>query len=391
MKNINQKISSNKERNLFTSESVGQGHPDKICDQISDRILDAYLEQDSNARVAIETMATGNIVLIAGEVSSNAKVDAIAIAKSIFDKLDYPTVNIKFITDIKQQSPDISRGVVLSDDEIGAGDQGIMFGYACNETSNYMPLGITLAHELVKFADKLRQIGQFKWAKADMKSQVTVEYDDEGKILDVDTVLMSIQHDENYNDTEFKEFIINNIISVVLEKYNLKLPNKILINPTGRFVIGGPIGDTGLTGRKIIVDTYGGYGRHGGGAFSGKDSTKVDRSAAYACRWIAKNIVATKKLCNWIEIQVSYAIGVAKPVSINVKTDGNRNVELIKNIITNIFDLRPQAIIKELNLRKPIFGDTSYFGHFGRDDLDLPWERTNKVKDIETYLKHNGF
>ncbi|QJR43393.1 methionine adenosyltransferase [Mycoplasma miroungigenitalium] len=391
MKNINQKISSNKERNLFTSESVGQGHPDKICDQISDRILDAYLEQDSNARVAIETMATGNIVLIAGEVSSNAKVDAISIAKSIFDKLDYPTVNIKFITDIKQQSPDISRGVVLSDEEIGAGDQGIMFGYACNETSNYMPLGITLAHELVKFADKLRQIGQFKWAKADMKSQVTVEYDDEGKILDVDTVLMSIQHDENYNDTEFKEFIINNIISVVLEKYNLKLPNKILINPTGRFVIGGPIGDTGLTGRKIIVDTYGGYGRHGGGAFSGKDSTKVDRSAAYACRWIAKNIVATKKLCNWIEIQVSYAIGVAKPVSINVKTDGNRNVELIKNIITNIFDLRPQAIIKELNLRKPIFGDTSYFGHFGRDDLDLPWERTNKVKDIETYLKHNGF
>uniref|UniRef100_UPI00358E4611 methionine adenosyltransferase n=1 Tax=Mycoplasma zalophidermidis TaxID=398174 RepID=UPI00358E4611 len=388
---MNQNISSDKVRNLFTSESVGQGHPDKICDQISDRILDAYLEQDSNARVAIETMATGNIVLIAGEVSSNAKVDAIAIAKSIFDKLDYPTVNIKFITDIKQQSPDISRGVILSDDEIGAGDQGIMFGYACSETSNYMPLAIALAHELVKHADKLRQNGQFKWAKADMKSQVTVEYDDEGKILDVDTVLMSIQHDENYNDVEFKEFIINNIISVVLGKYNFKLPNKILINPTGRFVIGGPIGDTGLTGRKIIVDTYGGYGRHGGGAFSGKDSTKVDRSAAYACRWIAKNIVATKKLCNWIEIQVSYAIGVAKPVSINVKTDGNRNVELIKNIITSIFDLRPQSIIKELDLRKPIFGDTSYFGHFGRDDLDLPWERTNKVKDIETYLKHNGF
>ncbi|MBU4690759.1 methionine adenosyltransferase [Mycoplasma zalophi] len=382
-------MQKNKENKiLFTSESVGQGHPDKVCDQISDRILDAYLAQDPNSRTAIETMASGNIVLIAGEVSSNANVDVIQIAKEVFQKLDYPIDNVKFITDIKQQSPDISQGVILADQEIGAGDQGIMFGYASNETKNFMPLGITLAHELVKYADKLRQNGEFKWAKADMKSQVTIEYDENDLThLKVDTILMSIQHDENYDDFEFKEFIKTKIIKYVLSKFNLETPNKILINPTGRFVIGGPIGDTGLTGRKIIVDTYGGYGRHGGGAFSGKDATKVDRSAAYACRWIAKNIIAVKGLCNWIEIQVSYAIGVAKPVSINVKTDNNRNVSLIKEIIENIFDLRPQAIIKELDLKKPIFGDTSYFGHFGRDDLNLPWERTNKVTEIENYLK----
>ncbi|MCS4536924.1 methionine adenosyltransferase [Mycoplasma sp. CSL7475-4] len=371
--------------NLFTSESVGQGHPDKVCDQISDRILDAYVKQDPNSRTAIETVATGNMVIVAGEVSSTANIDAIAIAKSVFEKLGYSIENVKFITDIKQQSPDISRGVVLSEDQIGAGDQGIMFGYATNETKNYMPLAITLANELVKRADKLRTSGEFKWAKADMKSQVTINYSNNT----VDTVLMSIQHAEDYVEREFKDFIKANIIKPVLTEYNLELPKKILINPTGRFVIGGPIGDTGLTGRKIIVDTYGGYARHGGGAFSGKDATKVDRSAAYACRWIAKNIVAEGSLCNSLEIQVSYAIGIAEPVSISVKTDNKVNDALIKKIVENVFDLRPRAIIKDLNLKSPIFGDTSYFGHFGRDDLDLPWERLNKINEIREYLKAN--
>ncbi|QBF34906.1 methionine adenosyltransferase [Mycoplasmopsis phocirhinis] len=373
------------DKKLFTSESVGQGHPDKVCDQISDRILDAYLKQDPNSRTAIETVATGNIVLIGGEVSSNANVDVIAIAKLVFEKLNYSTENIKFITDIKQQSPDISQGVVLSDEQIGAGDQGIMFGYATNETKNFMPLAITLANELVKKADYLREKGTFKWAKADMKSQVTIDYSNNT----VETILMSIQHDENFNEDEFKNYIKFNIIKPVLDEYKLELPHKILINPTGRFVIGGPIGDAGLTGRKIIVDTYGGYARHGGGAFSGKDATKVDRSAAYACRWIAKNIVAEGSLCNWIEIQVSYAIGVAKPVSISVKTDKEQNNTLIKNIINSVFDLTPSAIIRDLNLKSPIFAQTSYFGHFGRSDLDLPWEKLNKINEIREYLKTN--
>ncbi|WP_029608940.1 methionine adenosyltransferase [Mycoplasma simbae] len=374
-------------KKLFTSESVGQGHPDKVCDQISDTILDAYLSQDKNARVAVETMASGNIVLIGGEVSANAVVDVKKIATNILKKLGYFTENVQIITDIKQQSADISQGVTLAEDKIGAGDQGIMFGYATNETSSYMPLAITLAHELVKLADKLRIEGKFKWAGADMKSQVTIDYSDPANTK-VDTVLMSIQHSGDYDQQEFNSFIKNQVISVVLGKYNLELPEKILINPTGRFVIGGPIGDTGLTGRKIIVDTYGGAARHGGGAFSGKDATKVDRSAAYACRWIAKNLVAAR-LADRIEIQVSYAIGVAEPVSVSVYTFETEKVdrELIKEVVMNLFDLRPFSIIKDLELKNPIYAQTSYFGHFGREDLDLPWERLNKVEQIKQYIK----
>lgn len=378
-------------KKLFTSESVGQGHPDKVCDQISDAILDAYVSQDKYSRVAIETVATGNVLLIGGEVYSSANVDVVEIAKNILIKLGYYSEQLKIITDIKKQSSDISQGVALENNEIGAGDQGIMFGYATTETKTYMPLAISIAHDLVKYADKLRIEGKFKWAKADMKSQVTVDYSDYEETK-IDTVLMSIQHDENYDETEFKNFVKNNIISIVLEKYGFEKCDKILINPTGRFVIGGPVGDTGLTGRKIIVDTYGGAARHGGGAFSGKDCTKVDRSAAYACRWIAKNLVAAR-LAERIEIQVSYAIGISKPVSVSVYTFGTEKVErdLIKEVINNLFDLRPAAIIEQLELRNPIYQQTSYFGHFGRDDLDLPWERLNKVKEIEEYVKERIF
>lgn len=378
-------------KKLFTSESVGQGHPDKVCDQISDAILDAYVSQDKYSRVAIETVATGNVLLIGGEVYSSANVDAVEIAKNILIKLGYYSEQLKIITDIKKQSSDISQGVAQENNEIGAGDQGIMFGYATTETKTYMPLAISIAHDLVKYADKLRIEGKFKWAKADMKSQVTVDYSDYEETK-IDTVLMSIQHDENYDETEFKNFVKNNIISIVLEKYGFEKCDKILINPTGRFVIGGPVGDTGLTGRKIIVDTYGGAARHGGGAFSGKDCTKVDRSAAYACRWIAKNLVAAR-LAERIEIQVSYAIGISKPVSVSVYTFGTEKVErdLIKEVINNLFDLRPAAIIEQLELRNPIYQQTSYFGHFGRDDLDLPWERLNKVKEIEEYVKERIF
>ncbi|TQC54072.1 methionine adenosyltransferase [Mycoplasmopsis mucosicanis] len=376
-----------KYKKLFTSESVGQGHPDKVCDQISDSILDAYLSQDPKSKVAIETMASGNIVLVGGEVSSAASVDARKIAKNILEKLGYWNGSINLITDIKQQSSDIAQGVDLANDNIGAGDQGIMFGYATSETPSFMPLAITLAHELVKLADKLRQCGEFKWAKADMKSQVTLDYSDPDQTK-VDTVLLSIQHAQEFDEAEFKDFIKNKIIKVVLAKYGFEQAKNILINPTGRFVIGGPIGDTGLTGRKIIVDTYGGASRHGGGAFSGKDCTKVDRSAAYACRWIAKNLVAAR-VADRVEIQVSYAIGVAEPVSISVYTFGTEKIdrELIIEAVREIFDLRPASIIKELGLRRPIYAQTSYFGHFGRDDLDLPWERLDKVEKIKDFIR----
>ncbi|AIA29393.1 S-adenosylmethionine synthetase [Mycoplasmopsis californica] len=374
-------------KKLFTSESVGQGHPDKVCDQISDTILDAYLVQDKYSRVAVETMASGKTLFISGEVSSTVTVDSSKIAENILKKLGYFTDELKIIVDIKQQSPDISQGVDLGDEEIGAGDQGIMFGYATNETPNFMPLAHTLAQELVKKADKLRQSGEFKWAKADMKSQVTVDYTNPEKTT-IDTVLLSIQHDENFNELEFKNFIKKFIITPVLAEYGFDKANKILINPTGRFVIGGPIGDTGLTGRKIIVDTYGGAARHGGGAFSGKDYTKVDRSAAYACRWIAKNLVASR-LADRVEIQVSYAIGVAEPVSVSVYTFGTEKVErqLIEEVVWKLFDLRPYEIIKNLKLRDIKYAPTSYFGHFGRQDLDLPWERLNKVEEIKEFVR----
>ncbi|SJZ42476.1 methionine adenosyltransferase [Mycoplasmopsis verecunda] len=374
-------------RKLFTSESVGRGHPDKVCDQLSDAILDAYLTLDPNSKVAVECMASGHNIFIAGEVKSSADIDVIEIAKNILKQLGYYTTETSFITDIKRQSEDIAMGVELDNDEIGAGDQGLMFGYATNETPEYMPLGITLAHALVRRAEKLRTTLEFKYAKADMKSQVTLDYTDPKHVF-VDTVLMSIQHSKNYNEEEFKSFIKNHIILPVLKEYNLEEPKNILINPTGNFVIGGPIGDTGLTGRKIIVDTYGGAARHGGGAFSGKDATKVDRSAAYAARWIAKNIVAAG-LADKAEIQIAYAIGIAKPVSIMLDTFGTNKIDedIIEQAVSQIFNLTPKGIIKALELQKPIFLQTSYFGHFGRSDLNLPWERLNKVEELKNKVK----
>ncbi|AMD81361.1 S-adenosylmethionine synthetase [Mycoplasmopsis canis UF31] len=371
-------------KKLFTSESVGKGHPDKLCDQISDSILDAYLTLDPASKVAIETMASGHNIFIAGEVQSNADIYVIEIAINILKSLGYFTSQTSIVTDIRKQSADIALGVNLENDEIGAGDQGIMFGYATNETKQFMPLAITLAHELVKRAENLRSNGAFQWAKADMKSQVTLDYTNESK-TEVDTVLMSIQHSAKYDEKEFKSFIKNEIILPTLREYNLDEPKKILINPTGKFIIGGPIGDTGLTGRKIIVDTYGGASRHGGGAFSGKDATKVDRSAAYAARWVAKNLVAAE-LADRIEIQLSYAIGVAKPVSILIETFGTEKVDknIIEQVVTELFDLTPKGIIRDLDLRKPVFAKTSYFGHFGRTDVEFSWEKLNKVDEIKS-------
>ncbi|WP_435128535.1 methionine adenosyltransferase [Mycoplasma sp. 6243] len=373
-------------RKLFTSESVGRGHPDKVCDQISDAILDAYLTLDPYAKVAVETMASGHNIFIAGEVKATADIDVIEIAKNILKSLGYYTNETSFITDIRHQSPDIAQGVELGD-EIGAGDQGIMFGYATNETDVYMPLAITVAHELVRVAEKLRVSGDFVWAKADMKSQVTLDYSDP-KHTSVDTVLLSIQHSSKYVESEFKDYIVQKIILPTLQKFNLDAPKHILINPTGQFIIGGPIGDTGLTGRKIIVDTYGGASRHGGGAFSGKDATKVDRSAAYAARWVAKNVVAAG-LADKVEIQIAYSIGIAKPISVMVETFGSEKIakEKIENAIINTFNLTPKAIIEALGLRKPIYAKTAYFGHFGRNDIDLPWEQLNKVEELKQYLK----
>ncbi|VEU76506.1 methionine adenosyltransferase [Mycoplasmopsis columboralis] len=377
-------------RKLFTSESVGRGHPDKVCDQISDAILDSYLTLDPYAKVAIETLASGNMIVIAGEVNSNVDIDVIDIAKNILRKLGYYSYKTSIIVDIKEQSSDIHQGVELGSEkgqELGAGDQGIMFGYATNETPEYMPLAIMLAHEIVKTADKLRESGQFKWAKADMKSQVTLDYTNPNKTT-IDTILFSIQHSPKYNKEEFENYIKNNVVGEVLKKYNMEAPDKLLINPTGNFVIGGPIGDTGLTGRKIIVDTYGGAARHGGGAFSGKDATKVDRSAAYAARWIAKNVVAAK-LADKIEIQIAYSIGVAKPVSVMVESFGTNKVpnELIEQAINELFDLTPKGIIESLDLRKPKYLQTAYYGHFGRTDVDLTWERLDKVEQLQEYVQ----
>ncbi|TQC54656.1 methionine adenosyltransferase [Mycoplasmopsis cynos] len=376
-------------KKLFTSESVGKGHPDKLCDQISDAILDAYITLDPSAKVAIETMASGHNIFIAGEVKSTANIYVIEIAINILKSLNYFTTQTSIITDIRKQSSDITMGVELENYEIGAGDQGIMFGYATNETDTYMPLAITLAHELVKKAETLRANGKFKWAKADMKTQVTVDYSDPNQTK-IDTVLMSVQHSTKYVENEFKNYIKNEIILPTLNEYNLSEPDKILINPTGQFTIGGPIGDTGLTGRKIIVDTYGGASRHGGGAFSGKDATKVDRSAAYAARWVAKNLVAAG-VADRLEIQLSYAIGIAQPVSVMVETFGTEKIDnqTILSIIDEVFDLTPKGIIDVLELRKPIYAKTSYFGHFGRKDVEFPWEKLNRVEQIKTFINQS--
>lgn len=379
------------EKNLFTSESVSEGHPDKLCDQISDAILDECLRQDKYSRVACECFVTTNLLVIGGEITTNAKVDYEAVARDVMRRIGYTaedlgidadTCEIKVVMDT--QSSDIALGTNV---EVGgAGDQGIMFGYATNETETYMPLPISMAHELVRYASELRHNGTFKHARPDMKSQVTIDYTDENNPK-VDTILMSIQHDPDFNEEEFKTFIKEKIMKEVVRKHHMNEDYKVFINPTGRFVIGGPHGDTGLTGRKIIVDTYGGMARHGGGAFSGKDPSKVDRSAAYISRYIAKNIVAAG-LCDRIEIQLSYAIGLKDPTSVHVDTYGTGKVadEVILDAIKKEFDLTPQGIINTLDLLNPIYGATAAYGHFGRTDVEFPWEKLNKVEDLKKYL-----
>lgn len=374
---------------LFTSESVGPGHPDKICDQVSDAILDACLKQDPYSSVAIECFTTRNLFIVGGEVSTSAKVNYEKIARKTLKDIGYTDEKYGIDADkcqvmivVKEQSKDIAQGVknISSSKEIGAGDQGMMFGYACNETAAYMPLPIFLAHELVKEANLQRKNGEFINAGPDMKSQVTIDYT--GNSPEVDTILMSIQHDKEANFIDFKEYIKENIIKKVISKYGLNLDYKVFINPTGRFVIGGPEGDTGLTGRKIIVDTYGGMGRHGGGAFSGKDPSKVDRSAAYAARYVAKNIVAAR-LADKCEVQVSYVIGYAEPLNIFVECFGTNKIphEKIEELVRKNFSLKPAEIINELGLKNPIYRKTCSYGHFGKEDL--PWERTDKAVTLK--------
>lgn len=386
-----------KEKILFTSESVSEGHPDKVCDQIADAILDECLCQDAKAHVACEVFATNNDIIIAGEISENVHPDFIAITKEVLKRIgydrpelgtDYHTVNID--VRVKGQSQDINQGVNQSKpEEQGAGDQGIMFGYATNETEGYMPLAISIAHKLVREATRLRKEGKFKGARPDMKSQVTVDYTNP-KEPRIDTVLMSIQHDEDIDEVAFKKYIHEEIMQRVVASFGLNTDFRYLINPTGRFVIGGPAGDTGLTGRKIIVDTYGGSAEHGGGAFSGKDPSKVDRSAAYMARYIAKNLVAAG-VADRLEVQLSYAIGVPEPLSIGIKTyrTAKYSDEIILEIIRKLFDCRPGMIIKNFSLTKPSFRyqDLTNYGHLGRPDLNLPWEKLDKVEEIKASLK----
>jgi len=384
-------------RRYFTSESVSQGHPDKVCDQISDSILDALLEQDINSRVAVETLVTTGLCVVAGEVTTNAIVDYQNIVRKTISEIGYndPTLGFEanscgVLISVHKQSPDISQGVTEGQGlhkEQGAGDQGIMFGYACNETKVYMPLAIYYAHRIVEELTKAREKGLIKYLRPDAKSQVTVEYDDL-KPVRVDTVVVSTQHSPDVKYTTIKNDVIEKIIKKVIPAKMLDAKTVYHINPTGRFVIGGPAGDSGVTGRKIIVDTYGGYGAHGGGAFSGKDPSKVDRSAAYAARWVAKNIVAAG-LATHCEIQLSYAIGVAKPLSIHVDTYGTGKLSdhAICDIIAKIFDLRPAAIIKTLDLKRPIYRETARDGHFGRELPQFTWEKLNMVDAIRKEAK----
>ena len=386
-----------KKKILFTSESVSEGHPDKVCDQIADAILDACLAVDENARVACEVFATDNYILIGGEITCKSVVDYAQIARDVLKDIGYdgPEVGtdyhtVKIDVKVKTQSPDISMGVSQEKpEEIGAGDQGIMFGYATDETEGYMPLAISIAHKLVREATNQRKAGVFKGARPDMKSQVTIDYTDK-KHIRIDTILMSIQHDEDVNLDEFKAYVRKNIMEKVAASFNLNLDFKVYINPTGRFVIGGPSGDTGVTGRKIIVDTYGGSAEHGGGAFSGKDPTKVDRSAAYYARYMAKNLVAAG-VAERLRVQLSYAIGVAEPLSISIKTfkTAKYSDEKILEVIDKVFDARPGMIINQFKMRKPTFKyhKLTNYGHFGRPDLDLPWEKLDKVEQIKELLK----
>jgi len=393
-------------RKLFTSESVTEGHPDKVADQISDAVLDAIIEKDPFARVACETMVTTGLVLVTGEITTNCYVDIPKLVRDTVKEIGYTRAKYGFdgstcavLTAIDEQSPDIALGVnkaleyksgEMTEDEIegiGAGDQGMMFGYASNETPEYMPLTITLAHQIVRRLAELRKKGLIPYLRPDGKAQVTVEYEN-GKPVRVDTIIVSTQHSSSVKVENIREEIIEKVIIPVVPVGFIDQETKFLINPTGRFVIGGPMGDSGLTGRKIIVDTYGGMARHGGGAFSGKDPTKVDRSASYAARHVAKNIVAAG-LAAKCELQLAYAIGVAKPVSIMVDTFGTGIVEEEKIVaaIKKLFDLRPAGIIQELALRRPIYKQTAAYGHFGRLDLDLPWERLDRVEDLKNYFR----
>ena len=394
------------EKLLFTSESVTEGHPDKICDAISDAILDALLEQDPMSRVACETATTTGLVLVMGEITTKAYVDIQKIVRDTIREIGYTRGKYGFdadtcgvITAIDEQSGDIAMGVdkaleakehKMTDDQIeaiGAGDQGMMFGFATNETEEYMPYPIALAHKLARQLTKIRKDGTLPYLRPDGKTQVTVEYDENGKPARLDAVVLSTQHDPDVTQEQIHEDIKKHVFDAILPQELVDENTKFFVNPTGRFVIGGPHGDSGLTGRKIIVDTYGGYARHGGGAFSGKDCTKVDRSAAYAARYAAKNIVAAG-LADKCEIQLSYAIGVAQPTSVMVDTFGTGKLsdEKITEIVRENFDLRPAGIIKMLDLRRPIYKQTAAYGHFGRNDLDLPWEKLDKVDALKKYL-----
>jgi S-adenosylmethionine synthetase len=396
-------------RMLFTSESVTEGHPDKICDQISDAVLDAILEQDPMARVACETATKTGFIMVLGEVTTTAFVDIDKLVRRVVNEIGYDDSRKGFDGDscgvqvaIASQSPDIAQGVDVAleyrlngDEEaeiasIGAGDQGMMFGFACDETDNLMPLPIDLAHRLTRRLAQVRRDGTLPWIRPDGKSQVTVEYS-YGKPKRVHTVLVSTQHAPEIDTAEVRKAVIDEVILPVIPAHLVDDDIKIFVNPTGRFVIGGPMGDAGLTGRKIIVDTYGGMGRHGGGAFSGKDCTKVDRSGAYAARWVAKNLVAAG-LAQRCEVQLAYAIGVAQPLSISVETFGTSQYsdDFLVEVIEKNFDLRPGAIIRDLDLRRPLYRATAAYGHFGRDDIDAPWEKTNKVELLKAAVQQSA-
>lgn len=385
-------------RRLFTSESVTEGHPDKMSDQISDAILDEILKNDPHARVACETTVTTGLVLVAGEISTETYVDISAVVRETIKDIGYTRAKYGFdaetcavLTAIDEQSPDIAGGVNVAlesrEEEIstlGAGDQGLMFGYACNETEELMPLPISLAHKLAKRLADVRKKEELPYLRPDGKTQVTIEYDENDEPIRVDTIVVSTQHQEDISTEQIEKDIINYVIDPIVPAHLRDESTKYLVNPTGRFVVGGPQGDVGLTGRKIIVDTYGGYSRHGGGAFSGKDATKVDRSAAYAARYVAKNIVAAK-LADKCEVQLAYAIGVAEPVSIAIDTFGTSEISEAKLVaaVRKLFDLRPASIIDMLDLQKPIYKSTAAYGHFGRTDILYPWEKTDKVAELK--------
>ena len=383
---------------IFTSESVSEGHPDKVCDQISDAILDAYLKEDPESRVACETLVKNNLVIIAGEITSKGNPDLESVVRDVINDIGYNDdilgfngSTCKFENHITKQSPDIAQGVNEGEGEDlnqGAGDQGLMFGYACRETESLMPAPIDLSHKLVKKQSEVRKSGLLSWLRPDAKSQVSVAYGDNGKtIKGLSAIVLSTQHDEDITHQEIKDEVFNHIIEPVVASDWITSDTKIFINPTGKFVIGGPVGDCGLTGRKIIVDTYGGMARHGGGAFSGKDPSKVDRSAAYLTRYLAKNVVAAK-LAVRCTIQIAYAIGVSKPLSLYVNTDGTGLIDdyLIEKILFNLIDMTPKGIREHLKLNAAIYTPTSAYGHFGREDIDLSWEKTDKAEELKVSI-----